>query len=169
MLVFFFSGEILLIKSTGIELGASASAIGAHRLKCADEFGALLLDESDYFSHYLTGVGVSLHTEAAAGHEHQLLRVYVHHVRNGGILRSLGSVVVLLTVVSLALHKVGNTDKVTAEMYRNVIGNYHLDAEIECSYRAVLAHEQLVSPLGGGELGACLSYGVESTTIPVGM
>jgi hypothetical protein len=84
---------------------------------------------------------------------------------NGGILGSLGSVVVFLTVVSLALYKVSDSDKVTAEVYRNVIGNYHLDAEIQRSDGAVLAHEQLVSPLCGGELGAGLANGVESAEL----
>jgi hypothetical protein len=86
-------------------------------------------------------------------------------MRNGGILRRFCSVVVVLTVVSLALNEVGNTDEVTAEVYRNVIGNYHLDAEIKGSDRAVLAHQQLVSPLGGGELGAGLADGVEGAEL----
>jgi hypothetical protein len=86
-------------------------------------------------------------------------------MRNRGILRSLGSVIVVLTVVSLALYEMGNTHKVTAEVNRNVIGNYHLDAEIQRSDGAMLTHEQLVSPLCGGELGAGLSNGVEGAEL----
>ena len=82
-------------------------------------------------------------------------------MRNGGVLRRLGSVVVVLAVVSLALYEVGHSDKVAAEMNRYVIGNYHLNAEIEGADRAMLREEKLVSPFSGRELGACLTDGVK--------
>ena len=86
-------------------------------------------------------------------------------MRNGSILRCLGSVVVVLSVVSLALHEVRNTDKVAAEVNRYVVGNDHLDAEIQGSDGAVLAKQKLMSPLGGGELGAGLANGVEGAKL----
>jgi hypothetical protein len=82
-------------------------------------------------------------------------------MRNRGVLRSLGSVVVILTVVSLALNEMGYANKMTAKMNGNIVGERHFYAEIECSYGAMLTHEQLVAPFCGGELGACLSDGVE--------
>jgi hypothetical protein len=86
-------------------------------------------------------------------------------VRNRRILRSLGSVIVVLTVISLALYKMGNTDEMTAKMNRNVIGDYHLNAKIQSSYRSVLTQEKLVPPLCGGKLGAGLTDGIEGAEL----
>ena len=161
----FFDWKILLIETAAGEFRASASAIGAHRLKRADKLGALLFNDSLDLVHYLSGCGVCLHAKTAASHEHKLLRVYVHHMRNGGILRRFGAVVVFLTVVSLALNKVRNAYKVTAEVNRNIVGNHHFDAEVESSYRAVLTEQKLFSPFLCGKLGACFADGVEGTEL----
>lgn len=163
--LFLFACKIFLVETAGGELGASASAVGAHRLESADEFGALRFNEANYLLHYCAGLCGCLHTEAAARHEHKLLRVDIHHMRYGRILGSLGAVVVILTVVSLALYEVCNADKMTAEMNRNEIRDSHFNAEIECSDRAMLTHKQLMSPLGGGELGAGLTYCVKGTEL----
>ena len=163
--LFLFTCKILLIKSAGIEFGASASTVGAHRLKSANEFGALRFNLTHDLLHYGASLGGCLHTEAAARHKHKLLRVDIHHMRYGSVLGSLGAVVVGLTVVSLALYEVCNADKVTAEVNRNEIGNSHFNAEIEGSDRAVLAHKKLMSPLCGGELGTGLTNGVEGAEL----
>ena len=135
--LFIFSSKILLIKSAGVELGAATATVGAHRLERADELGALRLDLAHDLFHYCACLCCCLHTEAAASHKHKLLRVYVHHMRNGRVLGRLRSVVVVLAVVSLALHKMRYTDEMTAEMNRNVIGNVHFNAEVECADRAM--------------------------------
>ena len=162
-LLFFFTGKIFYVKSARIELGAASATVGTHGLESADKFGAILLNDSLYLIHNGSCIRICLHAKTAASHEHKLLRVYVHHVRNGGILRCFGSVVVLLAVISLALNKMSNSNKVAAEMHRNVIRNSHFYAEIKGSYGAMLAQEQLVTPFCRGQLGAGLSNGVKST------
>lgn len=156
--LFTLTRKILLIEPTRIEFCTPSAAIRAHRLKSSHKLGALRFDLAHYLLHHRAGLGCCLHTKTSACHKHKLLRVYVHHVRNRGVLRRFSSVVVILTVVSLALHKVRNTDKVAAEMDRDVIGNIHLYAEIKGTYGAMLGEEKLVSPFGSGELGACFSY-----------
>ena len=46
--LFFFSREILLIKSAGVELGAASAAVGAHRLEGAYKLGALQAYDTNF-------------------------------------------------------------------------------------------------------------------------
>jgi hypothetical protein len=160
-LLFLFARKVFNVKTAGIELGAAATAVGAHGLKRSYKFGAIFLNHALDFVHNGSGRGIGLHAKTAASHKHKLLRVYVHHMGNGGILRRFGAVVIFLAVVSLALHEMRNAYKVTAKMHRNVIGNIHLDAEIQGSYGAMLTHKQLVTPLGSGQFSACFSDGIK--------
>ena len=163
--LFFFAGEIFLVETAGGELGASASAVGAHRLESADKFGALCFNLAHDLLHYRAGLCGSLHAKAATRHKHKLLGVYVHHMGYGCILGGFGAVIIVLAVVSLALHEVCYADEVTAEVNRNIVRNGHFNTEIKCSYGAMLAHKQLMSPLGGGELSAGFADGVEGTEL----
>ena len=164
-LLLFFFGEIFLIEPARGEFGASASAIRAHRLKRSDKFGALRLDHALDLVHYAASIGVCLHAKTAASHKHKLLRVYVHHVRNRGILRRFGAVIIFLTVVSLTLNKMCYSDKVTAEMDGDIVGNNHFDAEVESPYRAMLGKKEFFSPFLCGKLRAGLTNGVEGAEL----
>ena len=80
---------------------------------------------------------------------------------DGRVLRRLGAVVVALPVVALALHEVGDADEMAHEVHRNVVGDLHLDAEIQRADGAVLGQQEFVLPLVGGQFGAGLADGVE--------
>ena len=100
-------------------------------------------DMLDHLHDLLTVLRSHL-TESATSHEHELLCVHYHHMRDEMSLRFLVAVELVLTVVSLALNEVLYAELVTAEADRVAVRDRHSDDESEVADRRVLGLQVLL-------------------------